>query len=76
MIMEASRAGILDDSDIKTLAKEVLLPKKDVKQLWVTHLMIISGNCKRGTQKAAETRRSKEEIQRSLNINLTFTTVV
>ena len=36
-IMEASKAGILDESDIKTLAKKVLLPTEDAKLAKTSH---------------------------------------
>ena len=62
IILEVSEAGILDDSNVETLAKQVLFPTEDNK-IWLRHLMTVSENRKKGTQKAAKTRRSKKASQ-------------
>jgi hypothetical protein len=62
VILEASKAGTLNESDIENLASKVLLPVEDVK-VWLRHLMTVSENRKRGAQKAAETRRLKRASQ-------------
>lgn len=62
VIQEASKAGILNESDIENLARKVLLPVEDVK-VWLRHLMIVSENRKKGAQKAAMTRRLKRDSQ-------------
>ena len=59
VILEASKAGILNESDIENLARKVLLPVEDVK-IWLRHLTTVSENRKKGAQKATETRRLKK----------------
>ena len=62
VILEASKAGTLNESNIENLARKVLLPVEDVK-VWLRHLMIVSENRKKGAQKAAMTRRLKRAAQ-------------
>ena len=48
------------ESQLRTLARSVLLPVQDVK-LWVEHLETVAKNRKRGAAKAAATRKAKRQ---------------
>ena len=48
------------ESEIKALAKSVLLPEEEVK-IWVDHLETVAANRKRGAAKAAATRRARKQ---------------